>query len=232
MTATRMWVIGGAVVAALVIVLGWFLAVMPVLGTATAATEERRTVEALNVAHEARLVEMRTQHDNLSVIRAKVDTLRETLPASWQYEDLVDYLANAAGNNATHIVSFLFEEGEAPEAEAVPAPATAAPQEPNAGEGSASEGSTNDGGAAAQPNAVPVQVSVPEGLHSIPFTMTVDADEEGFIGFLNALQSSDRLVLATSTSWSLEGGSDGGPGGTVAGFLYVVPDAQAIAGAG
>src|SRR5690606_454873 len=80
--------------------------------------------------------------------------------------------------------------------------------------------------------ATPVQAAVPEGLHSIPFTMTVDADEAGFIGFVHALQSSPRLVLAVSTSWSLEGGSGGGPGGTVSGYLYVVPDSPAVSPAG
>lgn len=96
MSILRLWVIGAAFVAVLVVTLGWFLGIAPRLSDIAAANEERRSVEQINAGYEATLVELRELSDDLPTIRAQLEEIRTAIPTEAAVSTLLGQLTALA----------------------------------------------------------------------------------------------------------------------------------------
>ena len=80
MSIMRLWVIGTAIGAVLLLALGWFLGVQPRLAAASTADADRESVEQINAGYEATLVELRELSDRLPELQGELDAIRVELP--------------------------------------------------------------------------------------------------------------------------------------------------------
>jgi len=82
MSILRLWVIGSAFIATLLLLAGWFLGVQPRLAEATAANTERQGVAAVNAQYEAVLVELRELSEDLPALERELEELRVEIPSN------------------------------------------------------------------------------------------------------------------------------------------------------
>ena len=96
MSILRLWVIGSAFVAVLILLVGWFLGVQPRLAEASAAGAERQTVATTNAQYEAVLVELRELSENLPALQSDLDAIRVEIPQEPELPDLLGQLNELA----------------------------------------------------------------------------------------------------------------------------------------
>lgn len=89
MSILRLWILGSAFVAVLVLLFGWFVGVQPRLAEADAANAERANVATINDGYEAVLIELRELSENLPALQQELDALRVEIP---QEPELSTYL--------------------------------------------------------------------------------------------------------------------------------------------
>lgn len=99
MSILRLWVIGSAFVAVLILLAGWFLGVQPRLAEASAADAERESVASINAQYEAVLVELRELSENLPALQSDLDAIRVEIPEEPELPDLLGQL-NALAEGA------------------------------------------------------------------------------------------------------------------------------------
>ncbi|MDO8383367.1 MAG: type 4a pilus biogenesis protein PilO [Microbacterium sp.] len=96
MSILRLWVIGSAFVAVLILLAGWFLGVQPRLAEASAAGAERQSVATSNAQYEAVLVELRELSENLPALQSDLDAIRVEIPQEPELPDLLGQLNELA----------------------------------------------------------------------------------------------------------------------------------------
>lgn len=102
MSILRLWVIGSAFVAVLILLAGWFLGVQPRLTEVGAATVERLNVAATNDEYEAVLVELRELSENLPALESELAAIRVELPDEPGLPELLGQLNElAVGSGVT-----------------------------------------------------------------------------------------------------------------------------------
>lgn len=221
MTRTRLWIIGIALVAVVIVALGWFAGVGPRLAEARTADKERTAVEATNAAHEQALLGLRELDENLPELESELADLRVALPADTAVSTLLGQINELAVENAVGIESIT--AGTPLDFATSPAdPATAAaeaPAPPEEGDAPAADST------APAPDAVPAA----NGLVSIPVTISVTGDAEAVKAFIKGVQFGDRLYLVTDLTIDISGS---GSKATLDGLVYVLPEEQAEAPAG
>jgi type IV pilus assembly protein PilO len=77
----RLWMIGGALAAAVVLAVGWFFFIGPQNAGTAALGEQTVTAQNNLVTLHDKLVELRTQNARLGTYQAQLNTLRTALPA-------------------------------------------------------------------------------------------------------------------------------------------------------
>lgn len=92
MSILRLWVIGSAFVAVLILLAGWFLGVQPRLAEASTADAERASVASVNAQYEAVLVELRELSENLPALQRDLDAIRVEIPQEPELPDLLGQL--------------------------------------------------------------------------------------------------------------------------------------------
>lgn len=197
MNAQRLWVIGAAIVAVAVLVLGWFVGVEPQLAAMRATDEQRRGVEAQNTATEAVVARLADDFDDLPALEAERDSLRQSIPVDHNkslFVDQVDALAEATGTRVTQLETSPLVAYTPP---VVEAPVT---------EEGAEEGTEDAAEEAAEPPA-PVEPTGPpvvtdpaitgENFYAIGVTVAVTGTNEAVLEFVDALQHGPRLCLVT-----------------------------------
>lgn len=96
MSILRLWVIGSAFVAVLILLAGWFLGVQPRLAEASAAGAERQGVATTNAQYEAVLVELRELSENLPALQSDLEAIRVEIPQEPELPDLLGQLNELA----------------------------------------------------------------------------------------------------------------------------------------
>lgn len=215
MTRTKLWIAAIALVAVVVVLLGWFTGIEPQLAEARKADDERASVATVNQAHEQTVLTLRKLDDRLPELKKELAALRVALPSDPAVSTLLGQLNELALKNSVGIESItagtpleLTPATPVPEA-AAPTPADSAGPESAAGE------PTPDA-----PAAVPVTTD----LVSIPVTVIVTGDVGPMADFLKSVQFGPRLFLVTDIVIDIE--SAGGKM-TVDGLVYVQPDPKA-----
>lgn len=225
MTRTKLWIAGIALVAVLVVLLGWFTGIAPKLAEARTADKERANVEVTNQAHQATVLELRELDERLPELEEELEDLRVALPTDTAVSTLLGQLNELALKNSVGIESItagtpLELEPPAPDP-AAPVPAPAAADAPEATDAPEDPPVTDA-------PVVDAPVALPDGtaLISIPITVTVAGDKAALTAFIQSVQYGARLFLVTDLSIDIEGS---GGKSTIDGLIYVLPDANAAA---
>lgn len=105
MSILRLWVIGSAFVAVLIVALGWFLGISPRLTEASTAASEQRSVEQINSTYEATLAELRTLTDDLPTFRRELEAIRTAIPTDASVSTLLGQLTALADQSGVIITA-------------------------------------------------------------------------------------------------------------------------------
>lgn len=192
----------GLVVSLGVVALGLFLVAMPIYFQSVTVDGETAQVANVNAIYQAQVDMLHEQSQSLDQINASVTGLRAQIPATGQYDDLFEVIANAAATSQVTITAvtagtqtvFTSPTGSGAGGVATaPAPApTPAPTDPAGTDGSTEPGAFQG-----------VAGSSSSGRQQIDFAIQVDAaDMSQATAFLDALRAGPRLlsnVTATST---------------------------------
>lgn len=222
MNAQRLWVIGTAVVAVAVLVLGWFVGVDPQLAAMRATDEQRRGVEVQNEATEAVVARLADDFDDLDALEAERDALRQSIPVEHNkslFLDQVDALAAASGTRVTQLETSPLVAYTPPVVEA-PVP-----------EEGSEDGGTEEGAEESPEPAAPVEPAGPpvvtdpaitgQNFYAIGVIVSVSGTNDDVLDFVDALQHGERLCLITQVQMS----SDEETGvftATSTGYVYVL----------
>lgn len=209
MRTGRLWLAGGALLALVVIGLGWLIGASPLL--AAAAENERQTAEidALNAQQEIEIALMRDQFENIDELRAELDALQLSVPGFADTASYFDELA-AKAIAATVSLQTLTVSG------AQPYGAMGSTEE-SGGEGEAGTEQTNTSQLPAP--AVPNEELAGQ-LYVLTVEIAIDADAPRLSAFLASLQGEGRLMLVTNVD-STFGTSQRS---TITGHIFVVHD--------
>ena len=213
----RYWVFGTVVIVGAVAALGWFAGIQPALQAASVTDAARADVEAQNALHEAQLVQLREDFENIDALRAEVEALRAVIPNHADYAGFVAELNALAAATATTVTNVVIGDATwytaAPTAE-VPPPATT-DETPTAEAGATSDAAAASATEAAQVIPLPAADGGVNGSNfiAIPVQLQVTGD---YLQFIKALQGNQRLFLVTGFTTGLDAPS------TVSGLLYVL----------
>jgi hypothetical protein len=222
MTGNRLWMIGVALVAVVVVAIGWLVGISPMLEQGSAAAAQIRTVDAQNVAQRAALVPLRAQFNDLSALRAELKAIQDVIPETTDLDDFLDELKARADDAGVTISAFAAAEGTLYGGAAGTAPAATAPTPaPSAAPSGAPTAAPT---AAGVPAAAAALTGVEGTLFTIPITVTVDGPSDKVMAFTDSVQKNGRFFLVTSSTFS---GSTTPPGGTLTGFVFVVQNPSA-----
>jgi Tfp pilus assembly protein PilO len=97
--AGRLWALGGALIAASLLAIGWFFFISPQNARTSSLNDEAATVRTRTTILQRRLVELRQQNSDLPRYRARLESDRGALPTT---SDLSDFLRGlqTIGDNA------------------------------------------------------------------------------------------------------------------------------------
>lgn len=96
MSILRLWVIGSAFIAVLILLAGWFLGIQPRLAEVSAANAERQNVASINAGYEAVLVELRALSENLPELESDLAAIRVEIPEEPELPALLGQLNELA----------------------------------------------------------------------------------------------------------------------------------------
>ncbi|MES2169265.1 MAG: hypothetical protein V4479_00875 [Actinomycetota bacterium] len=212
MTGNRLWTVGAIVATIAVALLGWFVAISPVLTLASASETQAQGIEAQNSASDASITALAAEFTTLPEKIKELAALQSAAPESADLDDFLDQLQNLATANGATITSFTAAEAVAYGGSANAVPATTPTPGATAG---ASTG-------AAGPAAV-TGGSLAGKLFTVPITIALTGNADQVIAFSKAAQLGARFFLVTSVSFT--GGSQAG--GTLTGYVFVVREPSA-----
>ena len=191
------WILGTIVLALLLGVGSWFLAISPVM-TETAETQEQATsTRDSNTILRSKIARLAEEFTHLDEYKAELAALQTQIPTDAQmaeYLRQVQTLATARGVTITGTTAELGQtvipavtlEQAAAAAEAAAAPAPAA-------------GAEGDKAADAATTEAEKEPATPPGFVAIPLSVTVLGSYENVVAFVGDLQNSTaRLFLVTS----------------------------------
>lgn len=232
MNAQKLWIIGTAIVAVAVLVLGWFVGVQPQLAALAATDEQRRGVDAQNQATEQTVDRLAEAFEGLDALESERDALRESIPvtaAKSELLDQIDALADASGTTVTSVTTSELRTYTPP-----PPPVEADPDGEATDAEAPAEGETPEPDAPAapvEPTGPPVitdPLVTAENFYAMDVTVAVTGTNDQVLDFVEELQQGDRLFLLTQ----LQIGSDEETGlftATSTGSVYVLVDPEDVA---
>ncbi len=222
MTGNRLWTVGMVVATIAVALLGWFLAISPVLTQAGAAETQAQGIVAQNAASDASTAALAAEFKKLPDKVNQLASLQSAAPESADLDDFLDQLQNLAAANGATITSFSAAEAVAYGGSANAVPATTPTPSASAAAGT---GTTSTG--AAGPAAV-TGGSLAGKLFTVPITIALTGNADQVIAFSKAAQLGARFFLVTSVSFT--GGNQAG--GTLTGYVFVVREPTTTTGGG
>lgn len=180
----RAWLGGGALVAALIAVVSWFMVISPELSSAASLRSAASNAELQNSVTQAKVTKLKLQAANLTDLNARLATALDALPTTSGLPAFTRQLnaqATAAGVHVTSIV--IGSIGLASPDAAAPAPTP-----------------TTTNAATTAPAATVHTSSAAGGLYAIPVTLISSGSLVDELVFLKVIQTvGPRRVLVRST---------------------------------
>jgi len=169
MNASRLWTIGSILVIVVIVAGTWFVGISPQLASASAANDSRAAVEAQNEVHEATLLSLEKQFDDIEALRAELAEARKAVPADAGLPELFRQVHRTAAANGVTVSALAFAD-----------PTPYVPLE----------------GAALDPEVAAAMVSASSGSFLvISVDVTVLGPYQDVMAFVTNLQSGERLML-------------------------------------
>lgn len=235
------WVAGTVALILAIFAATWFFLAGPRFDAAAQTMLDAENAAARNDLLVIQNAKLRTDFESLDAYKAEVAALQVQIPADEQISDYLRTLDAVATAQQVFLADFSpavpLTFSPVPQAAPVPAPPAELETEADVAAAAEQDGTLDD--LAAQPPAGPVATTAPDGMVSIPFTMTVSGTYANGINFLQAIQTgTDRLMLVTKVDGFRQQAQDGtefrpavAEGDVqflVSGFLYVLPTADTM----
>jgi Tfp pilus assembly protein PilO len=230
MNTTRLWVLGGAVIAIALVAMGWFVGIAPKLADMARADASRQQAIELNEQNEIVLAELKEQFENLDELTTELEALQLAVPFTVDVPDFLRQLNSSAAATGVSISEITIDEARAYGA---PPPVEPAAQP--------AEGDDVEAGAAAEPIPAAAPIAPPSvtdprvsaaNFVAVPVSVTVAGTYSAVQSFISAAQHGDRLFLALgmnlSPSDAAAVGSEAMYSGVINGFIYVLIDPYAL----
>lgn len=232
------WVAGTVVVALLMVVAAWFVAISPALATASEIRDQTRQTEQQNVVLQAEVDQLAADFARIDEYKAELALLRAGIPTSLEGSE---YLRQLSATAETHGVTVLEVSTQPAQAVVIAEPA-AVPGAVSTEAQPAPEPSPSASaapGAAAPAAPAPAGPVAPAGFTSVPYSIKVLGTYDATLAFLRDLQlTQPRLFLASGIEGTAQPVADaaGGRPATAAGdqelsitgFAWVLPDILAM----
>ncbi len=178
----RIWLGGGAVVAVLMVVLGWFFVVNPELVAADSTRAQAESARQQNTVLQNKNAKLKAANDNVELLRAGLATALAELPYDSGLPEFTRQLAAQATANSV-VLSSVVVGGATPVTAAVAA---------------AAAGATDATAPAADTSAPVADAAATAGLLAIAVTVAATGPCGGDIEFLKAIQvAGPRRALVT-----------------------------------
>ena len=235
MDRNRIKMIVAALSGVAVLALGFLLGVQPQLSSASAAAEQRATVETQNESLRATLAQLVSENDQLSTLTADRDTRRASVPDAADMPELIrqlDEMADAAGVPVTSFTAADAVSYEMPASAAAPVAdaATAEGAEPTEGADASATAPAEAAGPTAPTTFTDPAVTA-ANFSTIAVTVDIAGSYDQALDFVDRLQTGPRLFLVTTITSSDpeeasgdEAGAAEGQAWTVGGLVFVMQD--------
>jgi len=189
----RLWLGGGAAVAVMIVLIGWFLVIDPELSAAATTRAETEAAQAQNVVMEAKNDTLKAQNDNVAALRTSLEELLAALPSDDGLPAFTRQLSEQAGPSV--VLTSIVVGAVAPVAAEVAATGITPAIETTI------EAGTTTGAITPEASTDLVQV-----------TITVAAAGLGsdLLTFLQRIQTGPRRVLVTGSQLTPSGDAEAG----------------------
>lgn len=189
---------------AVVLLLGWFLGVSPILDQVSAANLQTQGLESANTASAGRLATLKKQFAKITTLQNDLLKLQESIPIDADIPDFLAEINSLSAANGVSLTSLAVND-----ALAYVAPGAVVQTAPDNSVGDSANGAS--GATLAAPTPAPKG-----GLVAIPVKVTVTGPYAQVMAFVGALQKGTRLlfvgnlsVIASTTDSSFSGEIDG-----------------------
>ncbi len=207
----RVWIAGGAALAALLLLVSWFGAISPQRSKAAATRSDTEAAAVHNSALEAANAKLKTQNDKVAVLRGQLRAALTALPFDSGLPAFTRQLSQQATQNRVALTSLVVgaAAAAAPSAGAAAATPAAAGGTGSTAGATAAPAPTTAAGAAAAPAGAPAAVpgaapgAAATALVSIPVSLVstgAGADQVAFLKAIQAPASRRALVSAVQLS--------------------------------
>ena len=187
----RLWLGGGAAVAILILVVGWFFVISPQLSATASIRDEVDSAQSQNSVLQAKNSKLKKENDNVATLRAGLAAALAELPSDGGLPAFTRQLSAQATASSVSLTSVIVG-AVLPVAGAVAAPAAA----PTTETGTAATGTTATAAATSA-----------GGLMQIPVSLVVTGLGKNDIAFLKAIQvTGPRRALVTASQLSPSSG--------------------------
>jgi Tfp pilus assembly protein PilO len=193
-----------------VLLLGWFFGVSPLLEQVNAANVQTDNLRSGNLASEAKLANLKKQYANIGPLQEKLEKLQESIPVDADISGFlaeINTLSAAAGVTLTNLTVNDAAEYVAPGTTVAPAN-----PDPNATPAAPDSGTV----------ATPAAPDPSTGLVAIPIKVIVSGPYANVMAFVGALQSGTRLLYASKLT-VVASTSDPSFSGQIDGNIYALP---------
>ena len=226
MTGNRMWMLGVALAAVVIVALGWLFAISPTLAQADQASAQADNTNSQNSAQQIALVRLKAQHDKLPQLQAELAKLQVAIPETVNLDDFLDQLQDIAQSTGVSITTFTAAEATPyGGAEAAAQASGSAANSSGSSSSTSSDSSSSATDASKTGAASDAQAGVTARLYSVPISISLKGSPDQVMAFTDASQKGNRFFLVTSDTFTGSRDHPEDDGGTLTGFVFVVRDA-------
>ena len=231
MNKDRLWILGAIAAMAIIAFGGWSLGISPALQATASSDEEAAALADSNDVNTVRLLAIKKQFDHIDSIEAKRDALRLSIPEGADTSEFLREVSALCKKNHVVLASVSINDARVYTA---PAP-TEAPAAPPVAGASPSTPTPTPTASATTTTAAAVAPAVP-GVSTgafvlVPVSIEVTGKLTAVAKFVGALQSGDRLYLASNVGTAEVEPDSPEVRGTIAGFTFALQGAEAAAAA-
>ena len=223
MNKDRLWVIGAVLGIVVVVVMGWFLGVSPLVTQATSANSQATSLSQANVVSKSKLSTLKQQFENIDTLQTDLATLRQSIPTGADLPTFITEINLLCARYHVSLTSVAVNDAVVFQAPVAPAaPATA-----SGGSTPAATPTPTPTATQATGTAAPAAPAASGGdLVLVPVVINVTGKFEDVVNFTGGVQAGARLYLAAEVEVA-PGASTGGGAptkflGTLTGNIYTL----------
>lgn len=198
--AERMWMIGGALLALLTVVIGYFFFIGPQRDETANLQSQAADAATQNSLLQAKVNSLRTQNLDLAKYQSQLARAREALPPTSGLPDFLRTLQSLSSSTLTSVDQLNVDTPKDVTAVAAGNATATASAEPSGG---------NAAAVAQAPAPAPAATAaVPGGIYALPITAVVKGTPAALNAFLDQLQNvQPRAVLITAITEGTDPGA-------------------------